>query len=134
MFFGRKLDKKFNFSKFSAKKWILGCSLTHYGPSLSQKYVEIQFLISDFKWPQNGQKRSKWAETKTEMQQIFRWSFLNLEIFSYLQQKRRYDVMSGTWYLRPHMMPVALNGLNRIFKIQFCLKFNVFRAEIGQKV
>ena len=57
-----------------------------------------------------------------------------MEIFSYLQQKRRYDVISDTWYLRCFWATRAPNGLNRIFKIQFFLKSDVFRREIGQKV
>ena len=31
-------------------------------------------------------------------------------------------------------MPVAVNGLNKIFKTQFFPKFGVFRTETGQKV
>ena len=32
------------------------------------------------------------------------------------------------------MMPAAVNGLNGIFKIQFFLKFDVFRSKSGSKV
>ena len=66
---------------------------------------------------------------KFHVDHFYIWKF-----FSYLQQKRRYDIISDTRYLRPHTWPVALNGLNRIFKIQFFLKSDISRTEIGRKV
>ena len=57
-----------------------------------------------------------------------------MEILSYLQQKSRYDVVSDTRYFWHHMMPAAVNGLNGIFKIQFFLKFDVFRSKSWSKV
>ena len=54
--------------------------------------------------------------------------------FSYLQQKRRYDVTKTTRFCWHHMMPAGGYGLNGIFKIQFFLKFDVFRTENGRKV
>ena len=68
------------------------------------------------------------------MLQISRWSFWNREIFSYFQQKRRYDVTKATQFCCPRMWTVVTNGLNGIFKIRFFLNFDGFRTENGQKV
>ena len=62
------------------------------------------------------------------------WSFFTWESFWYLQQKISYDVISETWYLRCFWATRGCNGLNRIFKIQFVLKSDVVRKEIGQIV
>ena len=59
---------------------------------------------------------------------------LKQEIFSYLQQKRRYDVISDTRYLCCFWATRDPNGLNGIVEIQFLFKFDVFRTEIGRKV
>ena len=68
------------------------------------------------------------------MWQILCWSLLSKSIFSYLQQKRRYDVTKATRFWWPHMMPVGTNGLSWNFKIQFFLKFDGFRSKNGRKV
>ena len=68
------------------------------------------------------------------MWQILCWSLLSKLIFSYLQQKRRYDVTKATRFWWPHMTPVGTNGLSWIFKIQFFLNFDGFRTKNGRKV
>ena len=68
------------------------------------------------------------------MLQILCWSFLKGEIFWYLQQKRRYDVISDTWYLRCFKATLGSKGLTEIFENQFFLKFDVFHTKNGWKV
>ena len=68
------------------------------------------------------------------MWQILCWSVLSKLVFSYLQQKSRYDVTKATRFWCPCVGTLALNGLTGTFNIQFFLNFDVFRTKHGRKV
>ena len=68
------------------------------------------------------------------MWQILCWSVLSKPVFSYLQQKRRYDVICDIRYLCCFWATRGTNGLSGTFENRFFLKFHVFRSQSGRKV
>ena len=93
----------------------------------SVSYLGFQMAI---KWS----KMTLESPLKNENEVNFIIFNLSVPDFSYLISKSFCDVISDTWFSCPHTGTVVLNGLNRMSKTQFFLKFGVFITKTGQKV